>query len=312
MSKEKKKALGRGLGDITSGIDSPEDARSLTALFGSEVLNAIEDIQQGKIDPGVKTTEIKISDIRPNPYQPRKVFDEDALKDLAESIKEHGIFTPILIRKSMQGYEIIAGERRWRASKLANKQTIPAIVMDFTETQMMEISILENVQREDLNPLEEASAYQHLAERLNYTQEVLAQRVGKSRVYVANIMRLLKLPAPVQKMLTDKKLTMGHARPLVTIDDEDLAIELANKIVKEGLSVRSVEGLVKDITDGKEPHKTNVKPLKEKDPNLVYVENLMELKLQTRVAVDKGEIKIKYTSTDDLNRILELLGCIEE
>lgn len=312
MSKEKKKALGRGLGDITSGIDSPEDARSLTALFGSEVLTAIEDIQQGKIDPGVKTAEIKIADIRPNPYQPRKVFDEVALKDLAESIKEHGVFTPILIRKSMQGYEIIAGERRWRASKLANKQTIPAIVMDFTETQMMEISILENVQREDLNPLEEASAYQHLAERLNYTQEVLAQRVGKSRVYVANIMRLLKLPAPVQKMLTDKKLTMGHVRPLVTVEDEDLAVELANKIVKEGLSVRNVEVLVKDITEGKESHKTNVKPLKEKDPNLVYVENLMELKLQTRVAVDKGEIKIKYTSTDDLNRILELLGCIEE
>lgn len=312
MSKEKKRALGRGLGDITSGIDSPEDAKSLTALFGSEVLTAIEDIQHGKIDPGVKTAEIKVSDIRPNPYQPRKVFDEDALKDLAESIKEHGVFTPILIRKSVQGYEIIAGERRWRASKLANKETIPAIVMDFTETQMMEISILENVQREDLNPLEEASAYQHLAERLNYTQEVLAQRVGKSRVYVANIMRLLKLPAQVQKMVTDKKLTMGHVRPLVTIEDEDLAIELANKIVKEGLSVRNVEVLVKDVTEGNVPHKTNVKPLREKDPNLVYVENLMELKLQTRVIVDRGEIKIKYTSNDDLNRILELLGCIEE
>lgn len=312
MSKEKKKALGRGLGDIASGIDSTEDAKSLTALFGNEVLTAIEDIQQGKMDPGVKTTEIKISEIRPNPYQPRKIFDDEALKDLSESIKEHGVFTPILIRKSVQGYEIIAGERRWRASKLANKETIPAIVMDFTETQMMEISILENVQREDLNPLEEASAYQRLAERLNYTQEVLAQRVGKSRVYVANIMRLLKLPAPVQKLLSDKKLTMSHVRPLVTIEDEDLAIELANKIVSEGLSVRSVESLVKEYTDDKKPNKTVVRPLKEKDPNLVYVENLMELKLQTRVQLDRGEIKIKYTSDDDLNRILELLGCIEE
>lgn len=312
MSKDKKRALGRGLGDIASGIDSTEDAKSLTALFGNEVLTAIEDIQQGKLDAGVRTTDIKMSEIRPNPYQPRKVFDDEALKDLAESIKEHGVFTPILIRKSVQGYEIIAGERRWRASKLANKETIPAIVMDFTETQMMEISILENVQREDLNPLEEASAYQRLAERMNYTQEVLAQRVGKSRVYVTNIMRLLKLPVPVQKLLTDKKLTMSHVRPLVTIEDEELAIELANKIVNEGLSVRSVENLVKEFTNDKAPHKTNVKPLKQKDPNLVYVENLMELKLQTRVQLERGEIKIKYTSDDDLNRILELLGCIEE
>lgn len=296
MSSEKKKGLGRGL----------------EAIFGEDMMEAIEDIQQGKVDAGGKTNEIAINEIRPNPYQPRKIFDEAALNDLAESIKEHGVFTPILIRKSVQGYEIIAGERRWRASKIAKKETIPAIVMDFTDAQMMEISILENVQREDLNPLEEASAYQHLAERLNYTQEVLAQRVGKSRVYVTNIMRLLKLPQPIQKMVTDKKLSMGHVRPLVTIEDEELAIEIAEKTYKEGLSVRAVEAIAKDIADGNEKKKTKVKPLKEKDPNLVYVENLMELKLQTCVSLDKNEIRIKYTSNDDLNRILELLGCIEE
>ncbi|MEG0077370.1 ParB/RepB/Spo0J family partition protein [Anaerorhabdus sp.] len=296
MSTDKKKGLGKGL----------------EAIFGEDMMEAIEDIQQGKVDAGGKTNEIAISEIRPNPYQPRKIFDEAALNDLADSIREHGVFTPILIRKSLQGYEIIAGERRWRASKIAKKDRIPAIIMDFTDAQMMEISILENVQREDLNPLEEASAYQHLAERLNYTQEVLAQRVGKSRVYVTNIMRLLKLPQPIQKMVTEKKLSIGHVRPLVTIEDEELAIEIAEKTYKEGLSVRTVEAMTKEIADGNDKKKTKVKPLKEKDPNLVYVENLMELKLQTLVSLDKNEIRIKYTSDDDLNRILELLGLIEE
>lgn len=285
--------------------------RGLSSIFGEDLTNVIEDIQQGKVDPGTKTNELKLSEIRANPYQPRKIFEEEPLNDLAKSIKEHGVFTPILVRKSVQGYEIIAGERRWRASKIAGVNTIPAIVMEFTDTQMMEISVLENVQREDLNPIEEAAAYLHLAERLNYTQEVLAQRVGKSRVYVANIMRLLKLPQPVQKLLTDKKLSMGHVRPLVTVENEEDAIELANKIVKEGLSVREVEKLVKDFESGatKPVKKIDVK---RKDPNLVYVENLMELKLQTMVVVEKGQISIKYTSVDDLNRILELLGCIEE
>lgn len=285
--------------------------RGLSSIFGEDLTNVIEDIQQGKVDPGTKTNELKLSEIRANPYQPRKIFEEEPLNDLAKSIKEHGVFTPILVRKSVQGYEIIAGERRWRASKIAGVNTIPAIVMEFTDTQMMEISVLENVQREDLNPIEEAAAYLHLAERLNYTQEVLAQRVGKSRVYVANIMRLLKLPQPVQKLLTDKKLSMGHVRPLVTVENEEDAIELANKIVNEGLSVREVEKLVKDFESGatKPVKKIDVK---RKDPNLVYVENLMELKLQTMVVVEKGQISIKYTSVDDLNRILELLGCIEE
>lgn len=285
--------------------------KGLSSIFGEDLTNVIEDIQQGKLDPGTKTNEIKLNEIRPNPYQPRKIFEEEPLNDLAQSIKEHGVFTPILVRKSVQGYEIIAGERRWRASKIAELKTIPAIVMDFTDTQMMEISVLENVQREDLNPIEEATAYFHLAERLNYTQEVLAQRVGKSRVYVANIMRLLKLPQQIQKLVTDKKLSMGHVRPLVTIENEDDAIDLANKIVKEGLSVRAVEKLVKEFESGTEKSVKKIET-KRKDPNLVYVENLMELKLQTMVTVEKGQINIKYTSVDDLNRILELLGCIEE
>lgn len=285
--------------------------KGLSSIFGEDLTNVIEDIQQGKLDPGTKTNEIKLNEIRPNPYQPRKIFEEEPLNDLAQSIKEHGVFTPILVRKSVQGYEIIAGERRWRASKIAELKTIPAIVMDFTDTQMMEISVLENVQREDLNPIEEATAYFHLAERLNYTQEVLAQRVGKSRVYVANIMRLLKLPQQIQKLVTDKKLSMGHVRPLVTIENEDDAIDLANKIVKEGLSVRAVEKLVKEFESGTEKSVKKTET-KRKDPNLVYVENLMELKLQTMVTVEKGQINIKYTSVDDLNRILELLGCIEE
>ncbi len=291
MTRDKSSRLGKGLGSI----------------FGEDITAAIEDIQSGKIDTGNRTMEIPVNDIRPNPYQPRKVFDEKALQELAQSIKEHGVFTPILVRKSVQGYELIAGERRFRASKLAQKTTIPAIVMDFSEEQMMEISLLENIQRENLNAIEEANAYAKLVDRFSYTQEVLASRVGKSRTHVANMMRLLKLPHEVQELVINKQLSMGHVRPLITIEDESEIIDLAKQIVEEDLSVRAVEKLIQN--KGKE--KIEKEPT-EKDPNLVYVENLLELKLQTRITVDKKNITISYIGTDDLNRILEILGCIEE
>ncbi len=287
--------------------DKSKLGRGLSSIFGEDLTDVLEDIQQGKVDTGGKAIEVALSEIRPNPYQPRKYFDEPALKELSESIKEHGVFTPILLRKSVQGYEIIAGERRWRATKKAGLKKIPAMIMDFTDEQMMEISILENVQRENLNPMEEATAYQRLSERLNYTQEQVAERLGKSRVYIANMVRLLKLPQPVQELLSTKKLSMGQARPLISLD-EDEAMDIAERIIKEGLSVREVERLVKEKsgTSKKKPVE------KKKDPNLTYVENLMELKLQTYVEVENNQIRINYTSYDDLNRILELLGCIEE
>ncbi len=255
-----------------------------------------------------RASEVDVDQIRANPYQPRKHFDESALVELSDSIKEHGVFTPILLRKSVQGYEIIAGERRWRASKKAGLKTVPAMIVDFTDEQMMEVSILENVQRENLNPMEEASAYQSLTDRLNYTQEKVAERLGKSRTHVTNMMRLLKLPQPIQELVSSKKLSMGHARPLISLE-EDEALDLADKIIKKGLSVRDVEQIIKGQAIGKDKKK---KLEKRKDPNLTYVENLMELKLQTAVVVENHQIRITYTSDDDLNRILELLGCIEE
>lgn len=285
--------------------DDTRLGKGLGAIFGEDLSNVIEDIQQGEEG---RQSEVKLSEIRPNPYQPRKIFDDDKIGELAQSIKEHGVFTPVLLRKSVKGYELIAGERRVRASKMAGRKTIPAIVMEFTEEQMMEISLLENIQREDLNAIEEAQAYQRLIDRLEYTQEKLAQRVGKSREHITNTLRLLKLPKSVQQLVIENKLSMGHVRPLVTIDDEGEAYDLAMRIAEEGLSVREVERLVKERHE-----QPKEKPEKKKDdPSLTYVEEVMEKKLQTRVKVDKKQIVIKYSGTDDLNRILELLNCIEE
>ena len=290
MSKKAKRpALGQGLENI----------------FGDGIEDLISNIEQSSSLQS--STQIPLSSIRPNPYQPRKVFDEKALQELAASIEEHGIFTPLLLRESVQGYEIIAGERRFRAAKIAGLDSVPAIIVNFNDEQMMEIAILENVQREDLNAIEEANAYKNLMDRLGYTQEVLAKRVGKSREYCANILRLLKLPLEVQNMVSNGKLTLGHVRPLITLEDDDEIIAIASKIVTDKMSVREVERYVKDLHANKPPKK-----VKHKDPNLINVENIMESKLQTKVVVENKKIIIKYEDTNDLNRILELLNCIEE
>ena len=285
--------------------DESRLGKGLGAIFGEDLSNVIEEIQQGDDS---RQSEIKLSEIRSNPYQPRKIFDDGKIEELAQSIREHGVFTPILVRRSVKGYELIAGERRVRASKKAGLKTIPAIVMEFTEEQMMEISLLENIQREDLNAIEEAQAYQRLIDRLDYTQEKLAQRVGKSREHITNTMRLLRLPKSVQQLVIDNKLSMGHVRPLVTIEDEGEAYDLAMQIAEEGLSVREVEKRVKERHD-----KPKAKPVRKKeDPNLLYVEEIMQNRLQTRVKVDKKQIVIQYSGTEDLNRILELIHCLEE
>ena len=290
MSKKAKRpALGQGLENI----------------FGDGIEDLISNIEQSSSLQS--STQIPLSSIRPNPYQPRKVFDDKALHELAASIEEHGIFTPLLLRESVQGYEIIAGERRFRAAKIAGLDSVPAIIVNFNDEQMMEIAILENVQREDLNAIEEANAYKNLMDRLGYTQEVLAKRVGKSREYCANILRLLKLPLEVQNMVSNGKLTLGHVRPLITLDDEEEIIAIASKIVADKMSVREVERYVKELHENKPPKK-----VKHKDPNLINVENIMESKLQTKVIVENKKIIIKYEDTNDLNRILELLNCIEE
>ena len=262
--------------------------------------------------PDEQVVELEISEIRPNPYQPRKTFNEEALEELAKSIKKSGVFQPIIVRKSsVKGYEIIAGERRYRASKLAKKTEIPAIIREFNEEQMMEVAVLENLQREDLTPLEEAEAYNTLMEKLNLTQTQVSERLGKSRPYIANYLRLLGLPGKVKLMLQDGSLSMGQARTLLAVKDEEKLMELAEKTVKEGLTVRQLEQLVAQI-NGKKPKKAK-KQTNPYEPYIKQTENLLQEKLGTKVVVKanaksgKGKIEIDYLSIDDFNRIMDIL-----
>ena len=296
MAEKKQKGLGRGLDSI----------------FGSNVEQFLDDIQSSaKEVPGRREVEIAIEEIRPNPYQPRKEFDQTALNELADSIRTHGIFTPLLVRKSVSGYDLITGERRLRAAKIAGLKVVPAISVDFTEEQMMEIAILENVQREDLNAIEEATAYDSLVKKLGYTQEKLAERVGKSREYCANIMRLLKLPSEIQKLVVDKRLAMGHVRPLLGLKDEMEMLDAAEKIMKEKMSVREVEAYIRDINaEEVKPNKT--KPEKKRDPIIHDLEHQISVKLGTKVSIQNKKLTIRYTDTEDLNRILEILSCLDE
>ncbi len=277
----------------------------LAAIFGDDLISVIDEIQSSvKADEYGRRVTLKLADIRSNPYQPRKSFDQQKLEELAQSIRENGVFTPILVREATGGYELIAGERRVRASVLANKEEIPAIIMDFNDGQMMEISLLENIQREDLNILEEASGYQKLIETLGYTQEQLANRIGKSREHVSNTLRLLRLPEDVQKLVEEKKLSMGHVRCLITLDDKTIS-EIAHKAVREGLSVRQVEALASA--------KKSLKPTKTKveDPYIVDLQNSLQRKFGSKVKITKNSINIFYQDTDELNRLLELLNIID-
>lgn len=283
--------------------------KGLDAIFGNNVDQVLEEINNGEREIEGKRFTLKISSIRPNPYQPRKTFDDESLKDLASSIKERGVFQPILVRKSLKGYELIAGERRLKASKLAGLKEIPAVVLDGVDDKdMMEVSLLENIQREDLNPIEEAQAYEQIIKKLDYTQDELAKRVSKSRTYITNTLRLLKLPKKVQDMLANGKLSYGHGRALLSLDDEDKIIELANKIVKEDLTVRQVEKLV-----SVKPKKVNPnKSVNDEDPYLKELKRNLEEKLATKVEVEKKKMIIHYADNEDLNRILEIIDCLFE
>ena len=281
--------------------------KGLSSIFGQDVSKVLDDIQNGDMEvESQEQSKIPVDEIRPNPYQPRKVFDEDALKELSSSIKQHGVFTPILVKKSIQGYDLIAGERRLRASKLAGLKDIPAIIVDFDDQEMMEIALLENIQREDLNVIEEAKAYEKLIQRLNYTQEQLAHRVGKSREHITNLLRLLKLPEDVQEYVVNKQLSMGHVRALLGLKTEAGMRKVAKQAIDQGLSVRKVEQIVKDI---------NNKKTVEKPKEDIYVkaakEKLQEY-FQTSVSISKNSISIHYENKEDLNRVLELLNPVEE
>ena len=279
--------------------DERKLGKGLESIFGSDIDNILKEIESEG-----NGSELKIDEIKANPYQPRKNFNEEALNELAQSIKQHGVFQPILVRKAYDGYELVAGERRLRAAKLAGLETIPAIVSELDERAMMEISLLENTQREDLSAIEEAQAYQQLIQKLNYTQEELASRVNKSRTYVTNSLRLLKLPNSVQELVKEGRLSQGQARTLLALDDDLKIVELANKAKDNGLTVRQLEKL----TSNKTPSK--VMP-EVKDPYLESVRIRMQNRLQTSVQLNKKNIVINYNDTEDLNRILEALGLLE-
>ena len=286
---QKKKALGRGL----------------EQLFSSEVLdfNTFEDnIMESASESDI--LQIPVGEIRPNPYQPRKSFDQQALDELATSIRNYGVFQPIIVKKSIKGYDLIAGERRLRASKLAGLDTIPAIVKEFSDDEMREIALLENLQRENLTSIELAWAYKGIIDSLHIRQEDLAQKIGKSRSHVTNTLGLLRLPDDVQDMIRDNKLSMGHARVLSKFDDDKKIEDLANKIVRENISVRDLENIsnTEDI-----PKKAPV--VRQTNNNeYKYIENELREVLGTKVKVDNKKIEIFFDSKIDLTRILDVLN----
>lgn len=281
--------------------------KGLGAIFGEDVdvVSLIDDIQKNATSDN--TNEIPLNRIRINPYQPRTHFDEAAIDELAKSIQQHGVFTPILVRESVgNDYELIAGERRFRAAKKAGLTTIPAIIRNFNDAEMMEIAILENIQRENLSAIEEANGYAKLMEHLGYTQEQVAQRVGKSREYVTNLLRLLKLDPLVQQMVVDNQLSNSTARALLGLKDTSKQYPLAKEIVANGLSTRAVEAKVKTINSPK-VHKSM-----ETDPYLDDLIHQLESKLSTKVTIGKKHLTIDYSDVADLNRILDLLGLTED
>ena len=289
MNNNKRKALGKGL----------------EQLFSNSVIDF--DKFEEKIVSDAKTTgdvvEINLDEVRPNPYQPRKVFNEEALNELAQSISEYGVIQPIIVKKSIKGYELIAGERRTRAAKIAGLKTIPAIIKDFDDNEMMEIALIENIQRENLNPIEEALSFQNIIRLRNFTQEEVAEKFGKNRSYITNILGLLRLPKLTTELVSKGEISMGHARVLSKLDDDDLIDTLAQKIVKEGISVRETENLVKE-----QNYTKKVKIVRNNPPMFNIFENAMREKIGTKVKIKSNKIEIPFDSEKDLERILEIIN----
>lgn len=263
----------------------------------------------GADDKNSTVQDISVKEIRPNPHQPRKKFKEEAIEELKQSIQSHGILQPIVLRKSIKGYEIVAGERRYRAAKAAGMKAVPAIIKELTEAQMMELALLENLQREDLTVMEEAAAYQLIMDKLNVTQAELATRIGKSRPHIANYVRLLDLPGEIQDMISDEKLSMGHARALLGVKPKEKQLRAAEKTVSENWTVRQLESWIREE---KEKVSRETKPVK-KDIFILDQEEVLRERFGTSVQIrqskngKKGKIEIEYMSTEDLNRILEML-----
>lgn len=294
-----KKGLGKGLGNLI-----PESDKE------AQKTKVVEKVVEKKVivkEPA--ETIVKINEVEPNKNQPRRTFDEDALLELAESIKQHGVIQPLIVKKRDKYYEIIAGERRWRAAKMAGLKEIPIVIKDLSDQEIMEVALIENIQREDLNPIEEAQAYQRLIKEYNYKQDELAERVSKSRVAVTNSMRLLKLDERVQKMIIDDMISAGHARALLAITDSEKQYTIAMKVFDEKLSVRETEKLIKNLDKQVKP-KVNTTP----ENDFIYrnIENKLKESMGTKVIIhnkdnNKGKIEIEYYSQDDFERIVDIL-----
>lgn len=289
----KRKALGKGL----------------EQLFNSEPLN-IDTLNnyEKEIVSGAKDSdilEIPVDEIRSNPHQPREYFDEESLRELSESIKEHGLIEPIIVKKSIKGYDLVAGERRTKAARLAGLTKIPAIIRDFTDQQMMEIALIENIQREDLSPIEEATAYKNYIDATGLTQEEVANKFGKSRSYVTNLLGLLSLPKYVQKEVMNGTISMSHARVLSKIDDVDMILNLAQKVIDDGISVRELETLSKEENVIKKNKIVRVSTL---NPRFKIYESVLRDVTGTKVQISKNKISIPFDTDKDLERILEILN----
>jgi ParB family chromosome partitioning protein len=271
-------------------------------------INAL--IPSAQSNEEAEVREIKLSELRPNPYQPRKTFAPEAIKELTESIETHGVLQPLIVRKSIKGYEIVVGERRFRAAKEVGLQTIPAVVRDLNEQKMMELALIENLQREDLNAVEEAQAYQKLMEKLDLKQEELANRLGKSRPHIANHLRLLQLPKAVQELIAEEKLSMGHGRTLLGLKNKSKMAAVANRVMKEKMNVRRLEQWIQELNKNV-PRETKHKQTKKKSVFIREKEAYLRDRLGTSVAISrskkKGKIEIEFYSDSDLERVLELL-----
>ena len=288
-----------------------EESKRRALGRGLEELFSIEDINYGNLEEKIMETvheeeiqELPLSELRVNPYQPRKTFNEESLNELAESIKEHGVFQPIIVKKSIKGYEIVAGERRFRASKLAGKETIPAIVRNFTDEEMMEIAVLENLQRENLNAIDEANAYKTLMENLHLTQDQVSKRVNKSRSHITNLLGILSLPEDVLTLVKENKLSMGHARCLSKLSDIEKINELTKKVLEENLSVRELEAL----SSGNEIERKNKIVKSPKSNEYTSLEKELTEYYGTKVKIANKKLIISFENNQDLNRILEMIN----
>lgn len=282
----KKKALGKGL----------------EQLFTNNVIDFDNFEKEIVEEANGNVEEISLSDIRSNPYQPRKTFNEESLNELATSIKQYGIVEPIIVKKSIKGYELIAGERRCKAAKIAGLTKVPAIIKDFNDQEMMEIALIENIQREDLNPIDEANSVANIIKLRGMTQEEFATTFGKSRSYVTNLLGLLNLPKDVQNKLINKEISMSHARVLSKIDDEEKVIILADKVIKEKMNVRDLERYVTANNDLVKRKPINIA----QSNNMKIYENAFSDKIGNKVRITKSKIEINYDSIKDLERIMEL------